>query len=258
MKNLDGQRVPDVTFHVHDGGDWRTLTTQDIFAKRTVVVFSLPGAFTPKCSSSHMPRYNELADELADAGVDEIVCVSVNDTYVMSAWRAEQKADRVSFLPDGNAAFTTGMGALVDKRELGYGPRSWRYSMLVKDGVIEKMFIEPDVAGDPLEVSDADTMLRYLSPALEGPRDIVLFTRPGCFHCVRARRLLDEAGLRYEEIPSSPRRLRAVTGRRTTPQVFVDGQHLGGADELEAWLGKAGKKAAEASGLRVVRALAPG
>lgn len=244
MKNLEGQRVPDVTFRVREGSTWKDVTTRDLFGNKTVVVFSLPGAFTPTCSSSHVPRYNELADAFHDAGVDDIVCVSVNDTFVMNAWRAEQRADRVTFLPDGNGEFTNGMGALVDKSELGFGPRSWRYSMLVKDGVVEKMFIEPDVAGDPFDVSDADTMLRYLSPKLEGPRDIVLFTRPGCGHCERAKKLLDESGLVYEEIASSPRRLRAVTGLMTTPQVFIDGGHVGGADELEAWLKKAGKKAA--------------
>jgi len=127
-----------------------------------VVVFSLPGAFTPTCSSSHVPRYEELHDELRARGVDDVLCVSVNDAFVMDAWREEQGARRVTFVPDGNGAFTAGMGMLVDKAALGFGQRSWRYSMLVRDGVIEKMFVEPEQPGDPFQVSDADTMLRYL------------------------------------------------------------------------------------------------
>jgi glutaredoxin-like protein len=99
------------------------------------------------------------------------------------------------------------------------------------------MFIEPEKEGDPFEVSDADTMLRYLDPNGEPPHDVVLFTKPGCSHCARAKRLLEAKGWAYEEIPSTPRRLRAVSGKATTPQVFVDGRYLGGADELASFLG---------------------
>ena len=124
---------------------------------------------------------------------------------------------------------------LVPKDNLGFVKRSWRYSMLVKDGVITKMFIEEDVPGDPFKVSDADTMLDHLGG--ESPADIVLFTRPGCSHCHRAKVALAAKGLSYAELPTSPRILRAIPGKRTTPQVFVNGQHIGGADELIAWLG---------------------
>lgn len=235
FQNREGQRVPEVRFRVRDGATWKDVTTADLFAGKTVIVFSLPGAFTPTCSSAHVPRYDELADTFAKLGVDDILCVSVNDTFVMNAWKEDQKAEHVTFVPDGNGAFTEAMGMLVGKDDLGFGKRSWRYSMLVRDGVVEKMFIEPDEPGDPFKVSDADTMLRHLGGT--APADIVLFTKPGCGHCVRAKKLLAERGLPYAELPTSPRILRALPGARTTPQVFVDGRHIGGADELAAWLG---------------------
>jgi glutathione-dependent peroxiredoxin len=236
MKNIEGQRIPDVTFRTRQNGAWRDVTTADVFKGKRVVVFALPGAFTPTCSSSHVPRYNELAPAFKKLGVDDVVCVSVNDAFVMEAWSKDQSAERLVFLPDGNGEFTEKMGMLVDKRSLGFGPRSWRYSMLVDDGVIKKMFIEPDVEGDPFQVSDADTMLRHLAPDAEAPRDVVLFTKPGCSYCAKAKRLLDARGWAYDELPATPRRLRAVSGKGSTPQVFVDGKHIGGADELEAWL----------------------
>jgi peroxiredoxin/glutaredoxin len=234
FENREGKRVPDVNLRVRVDGTWKDVSTRELFAGKTVVVFALPGAFTPTCSSAHVPRYNELVPALRARGADEVMCISVNDPFVMDAWKETQGADRVTFVPDGNGAFTEAMGMLVDKANLGFGKRSWRYSMLVRDGVIEKMFIEPDKPGDPFEVSDADTMLRYLGG--EAPHDIVLFTKPGCSHCARAKRLLAERDLPYAELPTTPRVLRALPGARTTPQVFVDGRHIGGADELEKWL----------------------
>src|SRR3954447_5469780 len=131
MKNMEGQRVPDVTFKTRTPeGQWKDVKTSDIFAKKKVVVFSLPGAFTPTCSSSHVPRYNELAPIFKARGVDAVVCISVNDAFVMSEWATHQDASHVTFLPDGNAEFTAAMGMLVDKTQLGFGQRSWRYSML--------------------------------------------------------------------------------------------------------------------------------
>ncbi len=236
MKNIEGQRVPDVTFRTRQGGAWKDVTSESVFKGKRVVVFALPGAFTPTCSSSHVPRYNELAPTFAKLGVDAVACVSVNDAFVMEAWSKDQSAERLTFLPDGNGEFTEKMGMLVDKRSLGFGPRSWRYSMLVEDGVIKKMFVEPDVEGDPFQVSDADTMLRHLAPDAEPPRDVVLFTKPGCSYCTKAKRLLDERGWAYDEVAATPRRLRAVSGKGSTPQVFVDGKYVGGADELEAML----------------------
>jgi glutathione-dependent peroxiredoxin len=110
--------------------------------------------------------------------------------------------------------------------------------MLVEDGIVKKMFIEREVDGDPFEVSDADTMLAFLDPTAKPPHDILLFTKPGCSHCARAKRQLAERGWPYDEVPATPRRLRAVSGKATTPQVFVDGEYIGGADELEAFFGR--------------------
>jgi len=238
LKNIEGQRIPDITFRTRHNEAWKNVSTADIFAGKRVVVFALPGAYTPTCSSSHVPRYNELAPELRRRGVDDIVCVSVNDGFVMAEWAKDQGADQLTLLPDGNGEFTAAMGMLVDKKDLGFGQRSWRYSMLVEDGVIKKMFIEPDVPGDPFQVSDADTMLRHLDPKAQAPRDVLLFTKPGCGHCARAKKLLGDRGWAYDEVAATPRRLRAVSGKATTPQVFIDGQYIGGADELEGWLAR--------------------
>ena len=145
---------------------WQDTTTEDIFAGKKVVVFSLPGAFTPTCSSNHLPRYEELYDQFKAQGVDQIICISVNDAFVMFQWGKQVGAKNVFLLPDGNGEFTRKMGMLVEKANLGFGYRSWRYSMLVNDGTIEKMFAEPNYGDncpiDPFEVSDADTMLAFL------------------------------------------------------------------------------------------------
>ena len=187
LKNREGSRVPDVTFRVRENNDWKSVNTSDLFAGKTVVVFSLPGAFTPTCSSTHLPRYNELAPAFHANGVDSILCVSVNDTFVMNEWAKDQEADNVVLVPDGNGEFTEGMGMLVDKADLGFGKRSWRYSMLVKNGVVTKMFIEPQKPGDPFEVSDADTMLQYINPTAKLPDQVAIFTREGCQYCARAK-----------------------------------------------------------------------
>lgn len=240
LENREGQRVPEVTFRVRRDDDWAEVTSKEVFAGRTVVVFALPGAFTPTCSSAHVPRFNELVPVFHANGVDEIVCISVNDAFVMDAWRREQGAERIRFLPDGNGTFTAAMGMLVDKEDLGFGRRSWRYSMLVRDGVIEKMFIEPQGAGDPYEVSDADTMLRHLNPKAAALPKIALFTRPGCPYCARAKALLTKAALPYQEIVvgegASLAALRAVTGVDTVPQVFADGVRIGDSEALAAWM----------------------
>ncbi len=187
-----------------------------------------------------MPRYNQLAPAFKKHGVDEIICVSVNDAFVMDEWARQQKAERVTFLPDGNGDFSDGMGLLVGKEDLGFGKRSWRYSMLVKDGVIEKMFIEPDEPGDPFHVSDADTMLEYIEPNVEKPADATVFSRPGCPHCARAKGMLRDAGIEFEELvlnhDYSDRTLRAVASATSYPQVFINGEHVGGSDDLEKWL----------------------
>ena len=242
LPNREGQKVPSVTFPVRKNDEWVNVTTDEIFAGKTVVVFSLPGAFTPTCSSTHLPGYNNLAPVFKASGVNEIVCISVNDTFVMNEWAKDQESDNVTLIPDGNGEFTEGMGLLVDKSNLGFGKRSWRYSMLVKDGTIEKMFIEPEVEGDPFEVSDAETMLKYINPDAKGLPLVTVFSKVGCPYCAKAKALLDSKGIKYEEIPLSKtvttKTLKAVSGATTTPQIFIDAKLIGGSEALEEYFNK--------------------
>ena len=179
--------VPNVVFKTRvrdesiDGPNpyrWQDLTTDDIFAGKKIVLFALPGAFTPTCSSTHLPRYEELFEEFKAQGVDQIICLSVNDAFVMFQWGKQQGAKNVFLLPDGSGEFSRKMGMLVDKSNIGFGQRSWRYAAVINDREIEKIFIEPgfedNAADDPFEVSDADTVLAYLKgverPAAIAPR----------------------------------------------------------------------------------------
>ena len=243
IENREGGRVPQATFHTRRDHEWVDVTSDEIFGGKTVVVFSLPGAFTPTCSSTHVPRYNQMAPAFREHGVDDIICISVNDAFVMDEWQREQKADNITFLPDGNGEFSSGMGMLVAKNDLGFGERSRRYSMLVKDGVIEKMFIEPDVPGDPFEVSDADTMLDYIAPDTARPLDVTVFSREGCPFCVRTKGILHDAGIRFEELvlnrDYTEATLRAVSGHSTVPQVFINGEYIGGSEAVEAYMDRA-------------------
>lgn len=168
-------QVPNTTFKTRVRNDalggpnpfeWKDLTTDDVFKGKNVVLFSLPGAFTPTCSTSHLPRFEELYSEFQAQGIDAVVCLSVNDAFVMYQWGLSQKAENVFLLPDGNGEFTRKMGMLVDKSNLGFGMRSWRYAMHVENGEIKKLFSEDgyqdNAPADPFEVSDANTMLNYL------------------------------------------------------------------------------------------------
>ena len=164
--------IPEVVFKVRmqdEAGDfhWQDVASKDLFAGKRVVVFALPGAFTPTCSSVHLPGYEVKYEEVKAAGIDEIYCLSINDSFVMNKWAKEMMVENVKMLPDGSGDFTRGMGMLVKKENLGFGNRSWRYSMVVNDGAIEKIFIEPGYCDnceeDPFEVSDVSTMLEYLN-----------------------------------------------------------------------------------------------
>ncbi len=167
--DLVGTRLPDLTFRLRERGRWASTSTAELFAGKRVVAFGLPGAFTPTCSTRHVPRFDELAPDFAAVGVDDLIVVSVNDAFVMQAWEQDQGTTRVTYLPDGNGDLSRALGLLVDKRDLGFGERSWRYAMVVADGVIERVFVEPDVPGDPFEVSDADSVLGALggTPSVE-------------------------------------------------------------------------------------------
>ena len=243
LKNIEGQNVPDVTLMIRRDGDWAKVTTDDLFVNKSVVVFSLPGAFTPTCSSTHLPRYNELAPVFKRHGIDSVICVSVNDPFVMEEWARDQESDNVTLLPDGAGAFTRGMGMMVDKSAINFGERSWRYSMLVRNRKIEKMFIEPEKDGDPFEVSDADTMLTYLDPSAKGPDQVAVLTRIGCPHCARAKKMLTDAGIEFVEVPLGhtvrTKAVGAISGGKTVPQVFINGELIGTADDLENYLRKA-------------------
>jgi glutathione-dependent peroxiredoxin len=236
----EGSPVPQVSFRYRENGEWKETDTDKVFKGRTVAVFSLPGAFTPTCSSTHLPRFNELAPAFKQYGVDQVVCISVNDPFVMEEWAKSQEADNVFVLPDGNGAFTEQMGMLVDKSDLNFGKRSWRYSMLVRDGIVEKMFIEPDQPGDPFTVSDADTLLRYVNPDAKTPDQIALLTREGCSFCAQAKQQLNDAGVEYAEV-NLPHTIRtrvlgALAKARTVPQLFVNGELIGGSEQIGAWL----------------------
>lgn len=238
--DMTGKSVPNVTFRVREDDQWKDVTTDQLFKNKTVAVFSLPGAFTPTCSSTHLPRYNELASTFKENGVDEIMCVSVNDTFVMNAWKQDQEAENITIIPDGNGEFSDGMGMLVGKEDIGFGKRSWRYSMIVKNGVVEKMFVEPNKPGDPFEVSDADTMLDFINPDAKKPSSVAMITKPGCPYCVRAKQMLQDKGIAFEEIimgrDATTVSLKAISGNSTFPQVFFDGKNIGGSEDLETFL----------------------
>ena len=149
-----------------DNGKWVTKTTDDLFKGKKVVLFSLPGAFTPTCTSQQLPGYDNLKEEFKKHFIDEIYCISVNDSFVMNAWAADQKLENVKVIPDGNGQFTQEMGMLCQKRDKCFGERSWRYAMIVNDGEIEQMFIEPgkvdDTPEDPYGESSPENVLKYL------------------------------------------------------------------------------------------------
>ncbi|MDP6527840.1 MAG: peroxiredoxin [Candidatus Pacebacteria bacterium] len=170
-KDIEGKRVPSVTFKTRVKGDsgefdWKDISSNELFSGKKAVLFALPGAFTPTCSSTHLPGYDSKYDEIKELGVDEVYCLSVNDAFVMNAWGKDQGTRSVKLLPDGSGLFTKEIGMMVKKDNLGFGERSWRYSLYIEDGVIKKAFVEPgfsdDCPDDPFEVSDADTMIDYL------------------------------------------------------------------------------------------------
>ena len=237
LNDQSGKKVPNVTFKVREGHEWVEKTTDDYFKGKKVVLFALPGAYTPTCSSTHLPRYNELYQSFKENGIDDVICLSVNDTFVMNDWQKDQKAENITMLPDGNGEFSEKLGFLVDKSDLGFGKRSWRYSMLVNDGTIEKMFIEEEVPGDPFNASDAETMLKYINPEISIPASFAVFTRPGCPFCAEAKELLNKNHINYEEHvlnkDYSVKTLVALSGSTQVPQVFKNGERIGGAEELK-------------------------
>ena len=159
-------QVPQVEFVFRENGEFVTRTTADLFDGKRVVIFSLPGAFTPTCSAYQLPGFEEKYDEFTSLGIDAIYCLSVNDGFVMNAWAKDQGIEKVTLVPDGNAYFTRSMGYLVNKSNLGFGQRSWRYAAVVNDGVIEKIFVEEGLRdnadSDPYEASTPENVLNYI------------------------------------------------------------------------------------------------
>ena len=150
------------------GGTWKDVTTDDLFKGKRVVMFSLPGAFTPTCSSEELPSYDRMYNEFKDMGIDDVYCVSVNDAFVMNAWSRDLEIKHVKMIPDGCGTFTSNMGMLVAKPAQGFGMRSWRYAAVVNDGVVEKMFEEPGFNNfsdddDPYVVSKPEIIKNYLN-----------------------------------------------------------------------------------------------
>ncbi len=241
--SLAGSRVPDAELaELHDG-KVRQMPSSELFAGRRVVVFALPGAFTPTCSTAHVPGYVAHLKDFKQAGIDDVVCLSVNDPFVMEAWQRSEKAAGVRFVADPYGKFTEAMGMSIDHRDASLGIRSWRYSMLVDDGKIETMFIEPDVPGDPFEVSDADTMFKYLRPNQKSQSPAFMLARHGCPHCARAQKLLQEKGIAFEALylgdELTMQGVKAASGVATVPQIFMEGKLIGGADQLEKHLAHA-------------------
>lgn len=146
---------------------WEEKTSYDYFAGKRVILFSLPGAFTPTCSTYQLPDFEKLYDEFKAAGIDEIYCISVNDAFVMNAWAKQQNIQKVKVLPDGSGHFTDGMDMLVSKDNLGFGWRSWRYAAVVNNGVVEKWFEEPgkrdNADNDPYGETSPQNILKWLT-----------------------------------------------------------------------------------------------
>jgi len=153
-----------VIFQMRKDGDWVSVHLDDLMIDKTIVVFGLPGAFAPTCSTFQLPTFEEMYDQFKDAGVDEVYCTSVNDTFVMNAWFEDQGIKNVKPLPDGNGELARQLGLLVKKENLGFGLRSWRYAMLVSEGTVELMSIEPNLEDncqtDPYEVSKPELFLQ--------------------------------------------------------------------------------------------------
>jgi peroxiredoxin len=162
----EGYTIPEVQFEFRESGEFVTRTSSELFNGKRVVIFSLPGAFTPTCSAYQLPGFEEKYDDFVGLGIDDIYCISVNDGFVMNAWAKDQKIEKVTLIPDGNAYFTRSMGMLVNKSNLGFGNRSWRYAAVVDNGIIEKLFVEAgqrdNADTDPYEATTPENVFEYV------------------------------------------------------------------------------------------------
>ena len=166
----EGYQVPQVEFVFRKSSEFVNTTTADLFDGKRVVIFSLPGAFTPTCSAYQLPGFEEKYEDFAALGIDAIYCVSVNDGFVMNAWAQDQNIEKVKLIPDGNAYFTRSMGMLVNKSNLGFGDRSWRYAAVVDNGVIQKLFVEDgqrdNADTDPYEATTPEAVFEYVKTSV--------------------------------------------------------------------------------------------
>ncbi|MDB6082352.1 MAG: glutathione peroxidase [Gammaproteobacteria bacterium] len=237
-----GSMVPDAELAELRDGKVERIRSSELFRGRRVILFALPGAFTPTCSTAHVPGYVARLKDFRQAGIDDVICLSVNDPYVMEAWQRSEKAQGIRFVADPYGEFTDAMGMTVDHSDASLGRRSWRYSMLVDHGKIEVMFIEADLPGDPFEVSDADTMFKYLRPDQKSVGSAFMLARHGCPHCARAKDLLSERGIAFEAIhlgdELTMQGVKAASGAATVPQIFIGGERIGGADQLADYLSR--------------------
>lgn len=161
-----GETLPEVTMPFRAEGEWKFLNTKEQFAGKRVVIFALPGAFTPTCSSFQLPGFETMYSQFQEKGIEDIYCLSVNDSFVMNSWFEAQGIENVRPLPDGNGEFTELVGASVAKANVGFGIRSWRYAMVVNDNVVESVFAEEgfgdNIESDPYEVSTPENVLENL------------------------------------------------------------------------------------------------
>ena len=172
----EGYQIPQVEFIFREAGEFVTRTSAELFNNKRVVIFSLPGAFTPTCSAYQLPGFEENYGAFGDAGIDAIYCISVNDAFTMNAWAKDQNIQNVQLIPDGNAYFTRSMGQLVAKTNLGFGERSWRYAAVVDNGIIEKLFEEAgrqdNAPTDPYEASTPEAVLEYVKTTVKEPTPV--------------------------------------------------------------------------------------
>ena len=237
LQNREGQRVPNVTFPVREGNTWKKLTSDDIFKNKTVVVFSLPGAFTPTCSSTHLPRYNELAPAFFKEGVDSIVCVSVNDTFVMNEWARTRNRPTSRCCPTATApspkawACWSTRATWVSASAAGATPCWSRTAWCRRCSSSRKR------KAIPLKCRTPTPCWRTRAQG-QKPDQVVVFSKPGCPFCVEAKALLQDKGFDPIEIPLENkvrgRVIGAVSGKGTAPQVFINGSLIGGLDDLKA------------------------
>lgn len=235
-QDLLGKYVPNVSFKIRENSKFIERSSSELFKSKRVIVFALPGAFTLVCSLIHLPEYEEYYDLFKANGIDDIYCLAVNDGFVMEEWAKMNKVNKVKMLPDVQAEFTKSLGMEVTKEELG--TRSWRYAMIVDDGVIESVFIEPSLQS--ISRSRAKTVLKHLNPDVDFPLNITIFTLEGCPHCAKAKEMMVSKELFFNEKVFAKdynlNDLKALTGKTAVPEVFINGRLIGGCEELASFL----------------------